>query len=201
MKSILIKILLCLLIAISLFLNITILYFNNSEKKEKEKETYYQEIGDTVSSLRSVIIYKHSVECQKVLVPFIYNIEGKPIPMNSIIKEQKKILFIPQNVCMTCRNDVLLSIIELKAFDRRKDLIILFEASNERELKLIKSKYKIPADILFSIKENLNIRTGRNPFFFTLDEKNRIQQFFLAEPHNLFLLNDYLTFSGNLNTI
>lgn len=200
MKSILIKILVCLLIAFSLFFNLAILYFNNSEKKEKEKESYYQEIGDNVSSLRSDITYKYSVERQKVLVPLLYNLEGKPIPMNTIIKEQKKILFIPQNVCMTCRNAVLLSIKELKLFTERKNLIILFEASNERELQLIKSKYKLPCDVLFSINENLNIRSGGNPFFFTLDEENRIHHFFIAEPHNLFLLNDYLTFSRNLKT-
>lgn len=201
MKSILIKILLGLLITISIILNVAILYLSYSEKKEKEKETYYQEIGDSVSSLRDCGRYKFMVESQKILIPLLYNLEGKPIPMNTIIKEQKKILFIPQNVCMTCRNAVLLSIKELKLFTERKNLIILFEASNERELQLIKSKYKLPGDVLFSINENLNIRSGGNPFFFTLDEHNSIQHFFLAEPHNLFILNDYLTFSGNLKTL
>jgi len=201
MKSILIKILLGLLLAISLFLNLAILYFNNSEKKDKEKETYYQEIEDSVSSLRHTSIFKYMVESQKVMVPCIYDLEGKSISMNAIINEQKNILFIPQNVCMTCRNAVLLSIIELKAFDRRKNLIILFEASNGRELQLIKSKYKLPEYVLFSIKENINIRTGGNPFFFTLDQKKSIQHLFIAEPHNLFLLNDYLTFSGNTKNL
>ena len=197
MKNIIIVVLLGLLIVVSILLNVTILYLKYENNIENKEQIHYQELEDAASNLRNNSFRNYMMESCKVIIPAIYNADGEVFTHAFI--SRRRILFIPVDVCLSCRDAVLLSVKDQNQIKHRSDVIVLFENSNARELQLLKSKFRFPKDFLFSMKGRINLATGGYPCFFTLDENSRIRHFFLAEPYNLFLVKDYLTFSENIN--
>lgn len=147
MKNIPIIVSLLILVSLNGFLSIKVIHF------KREYKSFYENTDSQAPDgvgLKDYILLSHSVEMKKAKTnTFLYSSDIEQISLISILDDPKVIFYFSKSVCSPCADGFLKQLTKLNTHQLIQRAVIIAEASNIRDMMVIKEKYKIGIDLYF----------------------------------------------------